>query len=203
MSVRITLHCNTVSGYSSCAHSLMTDGLTIGEARTIGAAYGWRHHNGKDYCPGDSRTYVRPRVILPHLDESLRVPELSPDELLQNAEDMLLALVNRATGGPWRYRPDKAWMARYPGEAEEHVAAGPADDPVCIASTGPADDRQSMADAAYIATVDPDVGRAVTAVLHEAFETVHQDGGIVDSSLSQAAVDLAAAIHRTPAGGQR
>ncbi|NGO47292.1 hypothetical protein [Streptomyces ureilyticus] len=68
---------------------------------------------------------------------------------------------------------------------------------MCVAATGPANEPQSMADAAYIATVDPDVGRAVTGVLHEAFETVHQEHGLVENSLTRAAVDLADAILRT------
>ncbi|MGY3199798.1 hypothetical protein [Streptomyces sp. TE5632] len=194
MSASIVLHCQTTRGFSTCATSLITDSLTVDEARVIGAGHGWRHVNGCDYCAACSGSTIKPRVIVaaaPAADARVRA-----DLRLQTAESTLLALVNGATGGSWRYRPENQWTDPGLRYGEEFVAAGPAGRPVCVASTGPAGDPQSMADASYIATVDPDVGRAVTAVLHEAFETVHQEHGLVDTSLAQAAVDLADAILR-------
>jgi hypothetical protein len=57
-----------------------------------------------------------------------------------------------ATPGPWRYDPTKVNAISW----EESVFAG-ANGPtaVTVASTGPADDPQSMDDAAYIAGMDP------------------------------------------------
>ena len=78
MSARIVLNCDTVRGFSACAQSLMTDGLSVSEARTIGAAYGWRHTTGKDYCPACSGVRARPRVILAYADAALRAPALRP-----------------------------------------------------------------------------------------------------------------------------
>ncbi|MFD0209177.1 hypothetical protein ACFVH9_08565 [Streptomyces hirsutus] len=194
MSASVVLHCQTTRGFSTCAASLITDGLNVDEARAIGAGHGWRHVNGRDYCAACSGSTVKPRVLAaatPADDARVRA-----DLRLQTAESTLLALVNGATGGSWRYRPEKQRTDPALRSGEEFVAAGPTGRPVCVAATGPADDPQSMADASYIATVDPDVGRAVTAVLHEAFETVHQEHGLVANSLTQAAVDLADAILR-------
>jgi hypothetical protein len=198
MSVRISLHCNTVHGLSACAQSLMTDALTIGEARTIAAAYGWRANGGTDYCAACSGVRGRPRVILAHGPAGLTLPQPRPDELLQAAESTLLALVNRATPGRWTYRPPTGirWTVSQGTAPGAELVAGGTTATDCVALTGPAGHPQAAADAAYIATVNPDFGRAVTAVLHEAYESVHQEGGLVQDSLSQAAVDLAAAIHR-------
>lgn len=61
-----------------------------------------------------------------------------------------------ATPGPWRYNPDKHNRPPYSSAYEEAVFTGPAGaDAICIAGTGPSDDPQSMADAAYIARHDP------------------------------------------------
>jgi hypothetical protein len=70
------------------------------------------------------------------------------------------AVARRATEGPWRYNPRKAWHSPPPRfgmfvPAEEFVAAGPLTDPLCVAATGPADNLESMADAEHIARWDP------------------------------------------------
>ncbi|MEU6595061.1 hypothetical protein ABZ923_38690 [Streptomyces sp. NPDC046881] len=198
MSTSTTLHCNTTRGFSTCAASLITDGMTAEEARRIGAAHGWRHVNGRDYCAACSGSSIKPRVIVavdgagPHTtDDRVRA-----DLRLQTARGVLLSHVNAASEGAWWYDPEKMWNDPGLHFGEEFVAAGPVDRPVCVAATGPADEPQSMADAAYIACLDPEVGRAVTGVLNEAFETVHQEHGLVEGSLTQAAVDLADAILR-------
>ncbi|MDQ1018819.1 hypothetical protein [Streptomyces afghaniensis] len=198
MSTRMTLHCNTTRGFSTCAASLITDGTTSEEARQIGAAHGWRHINGRDYCAACSGRSIKPRVIVaingagPHTQDD----RVRADLRLQTARATLLPLVNAATEGAWWYDPKKMWNGPGPHFGEEFVAAGPVDRPVCVAATGPADEPQCMADAAYIACLDPEVGRAITGVLNEAFETVHQEHGLVEDSLTQAAVDLADAILR-------
>lgn len=197
MSTSLTLHCNTVRGHSACAASLITDGLTIGEARTIGAAHGWRHTGGRDYCPGCSGSRIRPRVIVAVNPDT--VDAARPDIRLRDAEALLTARVNSATSGTWMCRRTPTTIRSLPGV--EFVTGGPHGSE-CVARTGPAGNLQAAADAAYIATVDPDVGRAVTAVLHEAFETVQEEHGLVETSLAQAAVDLADAILR-PKGDQR
>jgi hypothetical protein len=80
------------------------------------------------------------------------------------------AMARAATTGPWRYNPGKEWhtdprtleqartgMMTFDGE--EFVAAGPDDGDnsttVGVAATGPADNLQSMDDAAFIAHHDP------------------------------------------------
>lgn len=197
MSTSVVLRCNTTYGFSTCAASLITDGLTVEEARQTGAANGWRYVQGRDYCAGCSGSKVKPRVVVavdgvPLVDDS----RVRADLRLQTARGLLLSLVNGATGGDWWYDPEKMWNGPGPYFGQAFVAAGPVDKPVCVAATGPADAAQSMADGAYIAAVGPEVGRAVAAVLNEAFETVHQEHGLVESSLAQAAVDLADALLR-------
>lgn len=54
MSVRITLHCNTVWRESACATQLMTDAHTTAEARAAARARGWRTNGAGDFCPGCS-----------------------------------------------------------------------------------------------------------------------------------------------------
>ncbi|WP_328434525.1 hypothetical protein [Streptomyces sp. NBC_00425] len=191
MSARTTLHCETVHGYSACAASLITDGFDAAEARQIGAAHGWRHSGGKDYCPGCSGSRMRPRVIV-------AVPEAKtlegrPDHRLQEAEALLSARLNAATGGTWRTGRTPEPLPHLPGV--EFVTGGHHGSE-CVARTGQAGNEQAAADAAYIATLDPDVGRAITAVLHEARESVSQEHGLVEDSLAQAAVDLADALLR-------
>lgn len=84
-------------------------------------------------------------------------------EEILNAIEAKERHARRATAGPWRYNPLKAWhdpeerdkpphLRKRP---EEFVAAGPRDAAICIASTGPAGHRQSMSDAAFIADNDP------------------------------------------------
>ncbi|MGW2951586.1 hypothetical protein [Streptomyces eurythermus] len=194
MSARITLHCQTTRGFSACATSLITDSPTVEEARQVGAAHGWRYINGRDYCAGCSGRSVKPRVIVAVNGAGTATDDarVRADLRLQTAERTLLALVNQATSGDWLYRP--ATPNGDPGSGgEERVMARHA----CVASTGTTATPQSLANAVYIATVDPEVGRAVTAVLHEAFEVVHQEHGLVADSLAQAAVDLADVILRT------
>lgn len=186
MSTTTTLHCDTTRGYSACASSLATDGLTVQEARKIAAAHGWRHTGGRDYCPGCSGTRARPRVILA---ADPQPPAVRPAvERLQAASGLLLAHSNRATGGTWRPSRTSLVLRQLPGV--EFVTGGEHDSE-CVARTGPAGNEQAAADAAYIALVDPNAGRAVAGVLHEAFEHVHLDQGLVATSLEQACVDLA------------
>ncbi|PWI16045.1 hypothetical protein DI272_19130 [Streptomyces sp. Act143] len=197
MSTSVTLHCNTTRGFSTCAASLLTDGLTVEEARQIGAVNGWRHVNGRDYCAACSGSKIKPRLVVAvNGHEPADDARVRADLRLQTAHSLLMPLVNGATSGDWWYDPDKMWNGPGPHFGEEFVAAGTVDRPVCVAATGPADHQQSMADAAYIAAVGPEVGRALAGVLHEAFETVHQEHGLVEDSLAQAAVDLADAILR-------
>jgi hypothetical protein len=70
-------------------------------------------------------------------------------------------MADAATPGPWRYNPAKQWLdepdkarrdllALVGVQGEEFVGAGPAGKPIGVAATGPADDPQSMADAAHI-----------------------------------------------------
>ena len=72
-------------------------------------------------------------------------------------------IARAATQGPWRYNPRKEWLSPplselrrqgVPVGGEEFVGAG-SDATVGVAATGPSDDPQSMADAAYIARHDP------------------------------------------------
>lgn len=60
-----------------------------------------------------------------------------------------------ATSGPWRYDADKMWNLPGMHFGEEFIGAGPVGKAICVAGTGPADDPQSMADAAFIARHDP------------------------------------------------
>lgn len=67
------------------------------------------------------------------------------------------------TPGPWRYDPTKCWLPPHPcgptpwaPNGEETVSAGASGpDAKTVCTTGPADDPQSMADAAHIAAHDP------------------------------------------------
>jgi hypothetical protein len=81
------------------------------------------------------------------------------------------AVARAATAGPWRHNPRKVWYqdanklrAARSGNpfitgGEEFVGAGPDDGDnettVGVATTGPEDDPQAMADAAFIARHDP------------------------------------------------
>jgi uncharacterized protein DUF6221 len=69
-------------------------------------------------------------------------------------------VAQQASAGPWSYDPGKQWHAppsalgvSSPGE--EYVNGGTADDPLCIAATGPADLPAAMADAQFIARWNP------------------------------------------------
>jgi len=73
VSARITLYCNTLWRYSTCATSLMTDAATVDEARSSATQLGWRsHRDGSDYCPGCSgtRTVRQTPVITLHPDRA-------------------------------------------------------------------------------------------------------------------------------------
>lgn len=70
MSARIILYCNRMGQYGSCTSQLITDALTIEEARAAADRRGWRcHPNGNDYCSscsGTSRTPHYTNVVLLH-----------------------------------------------------------------------------------------------------------------------------------------
>lgn len=87
MSARITLHCDTLWRYSACTSQLITDALTLVQARQAGRARGWRPHpDGTDYCPNCSGTHrQRPGAHVVHLhparkDQAMPEPT-EPDEL--------------------------------------------------------------------------------------------------------------------------
>lgn len=195
MSLSTVVHCNTLHGYGACARSLITGPVTHDEALAIASAHGWRRSGGKDYCPGCSGVKKRPRLVLPDLDLSAGPPTVTPLGRLIAAGETLLPLVNAATSGRWSYQPPTSKAATDGPPGAEIIRGGPRGTEF-VARTGPARHPQGAADAAYIACVDPDVGRATVAVLHEVRESVAQEGGLVESSTSQAAVDLADAILR-------
>lgn len=91
---------------------------------------------------------------------------MTPAERLLAAADLLDKRANEATGGPWRYNPNK--HTRLPGTTyfEEAVFAGGAGKAATtIAATGLTDDPPSMADARYIATMHPEVGKQQATLL--------------------------------------
>lgn len=54
MSARITIHCERMFRYGSCATQLLTDADSVPEARQAARARGWRCNTGGDFCPGCS-----------------------------------------------------------------------------------------------------------------------------------------------------
>ncbi len=65
-----------------------------------------------------------------------------------------------AVAGPWTYNPGKQWHDGHDFDTltnpQEYVAyGGPSPFTGCVCVTGPANDRQSMADAEHVATFDP------------------------------------------------
>ncbi|MFM9590769.1 hypothetical protein ACKI16_29705 [Streptomyces scabiei] len=195
MSTSLRLNCNTVFGYSTCAATLITDALTVEEARTIGRAYGWRHSSGRDYCPGCSGSGIRPRVIIAAPGNPAPSTDDRPAERLALAREIVTAAVAGASAGTWcarRTGPD----GLPDGVTGIEYVSGGLDGTDCIARTGPAGNAIAAGDATYIALMDPDVGRAVVGVLHDAYESVQDNGGRVETSLPQAAVDLADALLR-------
>ncbi len=120
--------------------------------------------------PDDERpATVNEHPLYPWLDE-----QLAYDELAAQA----------ATAGPWRHNPNKQWHDGHDFDTlkngQEFVAyGGPSPFVGCVAATGPADDPQSMADAAHIALHDPErVLRDVAAhraILDRHRRTVHFD----------------------------
>lgn len=193
MSTSIRLNCNSLWGHSSCASFLITDGLTVEEARQIGGAHGWRHTAGRDYCPGCSGSRIRPRVIIAVPDTAPRTQHRA-DERLQLAHDIVTAAVSGSSGGTWcarRTPPDLP--DGVPGV--EYVTGGLTGTD-CIARTGPAGNAFAAGDSTYIALMDPEVGRAVIGVLREAHDSVAEERGLVQDSMTQAAVDLAEALLR-------
>lgn len=89
----------------------------------------------------------------------MTTPPTTLHDTLRAELDRRLAVARAASWDEWRHNPAKQW--HLPEDlplrrrGEEFVAAGPTDSPTCIAATGPADDPQSMADAAHIALHDP------------------------------------------------
>lgn len=94
------------------------------------------------------------------------VPTLTLAGFVSDRLDEKAAKARAATPGPWRHNPEKEWhtdpamlarakQRRLTYGGEEFVGAGPLDETVCVAATGPADDARSAADAAHIATNDP------------------------------------------------
>jgi hypothetical protein len=98
-----------------------------------------------------------------------------------------------ATAGPWWHNPGKLWLGPEAFEQYDHTQGAefvgygaPHPFTGCIAATGPADDRQSMADADHIARHDParvlaevDAKRRVVALWREepAAADLTWDGG--------------------------
>jgi len=197
VTVSLRLSCNTVHGYSSCAAVLHTDALTVEEARKIGDAHGWRHTSGRDYCPRCSGSKVRPRVIVAVPDAAPRTQD-RPAERLQDAEDVVRAAIARASEAPWCARRTPPGLPE--GVTGLEFVVGGRHGADSVARTGPAGNVLAAGDARYIALMDPEVGRAVLAVLTETRESVEQEGGIVEDSLSQAALDLADALLRDREG---
>lgn len=112
------------------------------------------------------------------------------------------AAAKAATAGPWRYNPRKAWHLPPPSfgvlsAAEEFVAAGPVERPVCVAATGMADDPQSMRDAAHIARHDP---ARVLADVAAKRDTVEAYRLRVEQSDSAEDVSLLVGYHATGLG---
>lgn len=194
MSTSLRLNCNTVFGYSTCAAALITDALTVEEARSIGRAYGWRYSGGRDYCPGCSGSGIRPRVIVAVPGNPAPSSEDRPAERLALAREIVTAAVAGASAGTWCARSSPPGLPE--GLTGVEYVTGGVDGTDCVARTGPAGNTLARGDANYIALMDPEVGRAVVGVLHDAYENVTQEQGLVEDSLSQAAVDLADALLR-------
>jgi len=97
------------------------------------------------------------------------VADLTPAQLLAATAADMRQVADACTPGPWRYNPAKAWHSPQDlplrRHGEEFVGAGPLDATIGVASTGPADEPQGMADALHIAAWDPDMARAVAAWL--------------------------------------
>lgn len=95
---------------------------------------------------------------------------MTPAEVLAAAADRLDALVAEATGGPWSahyvsalHTDAGAWVGA-PGERTT--------DGVYVASTANA--VEGLGDAAYIAAMNPLVGKALSKVLRREAETLAQ-----------------------------
>lgn len=73
MTARIVLYCDRESRYGTCTASLLTDALTLAEARQAADRQGWNTHpDGPDYCPNCSGSRrVRPgaAVVTLHPDK--------------------------------------------------------------------------------------------------------------------------------------
>lgn len=67
MSARITLHCDRLWEYGGCTGQLMTDALSIDEARAAAEQYGWRAGGSGDYCPTCSGRPVPQGLNVVHL----------------------------------------------------------------------------------------------------------------------------------------
>lgn len=96
----------------------------------------------------------------------MTTPQLDPATELRAAAQLLRERSSAATSAPWSYDPDKMWNLpgmHYGEEFVGHRREG--ERTVCVAGTGPADDPQSMADAAWIALMHPGLGEPIAAWL--------------------------------------
>lgn len=72
MSARITLHCDQLWQYGGCTSQLITDAVTLTEARVAGEHFGWRCGKAGDFCPTCSGrpSLQRTNVVHLHMEES-------------------------------------------------------------------------------------------------------------------------------------
>lgn len=65
MSARISLYCDTQWQYGSCPTTLLTDAVTIDEARSAARERGWStHSNGRDRCASCSGRRSKPATAV-------------------------------------------------------------------------------------------------------------------------------------------
>jgi hypothetical protein len=96
---------------------------------------------------------------------------LTPADELRSAARLLRERAAAATAGPWTYDPTKAWHLPGLHFDEEFIGSRSSGQrTVCVAATGPASDPQSMADAAWIATMHPLVGEVLATWLEREAE---------------------------------
>ncbi|MFC8925496.1 hypothetical protein ACFT43_06400 [Streptomyces albidoflavus] len=67
MSARITLHCDRLWQYGGCTCQLMTDALSIEEARTVAEQRGWQAGRSGDFCPTCSGRPATKGLAVVHL----------------------------------------------------------------------------------------------------------------------------------------
>jgi len=96
------------------------------------------------------------------------VSDLTPAQELREAARLMKERAKVATPGPWRYDPGKHFRAPGTCSFEESVFVGPiGKEALSVARTGETDDPESMADAAYIASMHPGVAVAVAGWLDD------------------------------------